>query len=71
MRRMARSRDECLDLLFPRPVRWTSLSWTTLGSGERPVVDPAAQIRELVSLVDRGLLTGEAFERQRRKVLGP
>jgi len=35
------------------------------------LVDPAAQVRELVALVDRGFLTGEEFERQRRKVLGP
>ncbi len=34
------------------------------------VVDRAAQLRELVALVDRGFLTGEEFERQRRKVLG-
>ena len=66
MRRLTRSRDECLDLLVRRP-----LSWTTSVTRAEFRVDRAAQIRELVSLVDRGLLTGEEFERQRRKVVGP
>jgi len=66
MRRMTRSRDECRDLLVRRPP-----SWTTSVTKTELLVDPAAQVRELVALVDRGFLTGEEFERQRRKVLGP
>jgi hypothetical protein len=65
MQRMVRSREDCLDLLVRRPA-----GGTTHDSWARFVVDPAAQLRELASLVSQGLLTDEEFERQRRKVLG-
>jgi hypothetical protein len=35
------------------------------------IVDPVEQLRELADLVDRGLLTVEELEHQRRKVFGP
>jgi len=38
--------------------------------GTDPLIDPAAQLAELVDLVDRGLLSPEEFELQRRKVGG-
>lgn len=35
-----------------------------------PLIDPDAQLAELTDLVQRGLLSSEEFEHQRRKVLG-
>ena len=32
------------------------------------LIDPAAQVAELADLVDRGLVSREQFERQRRKM---
>jgi hypothetical protein len=67
MRRVGRSRSERVDLLA-RP-------WWNEGSVESGctalIVDPVEQLRELADLVDRGLLTVEELEHQRRKVFGP
>jgi hypothetical protein len=38
--------------------------------GAAPAIDPAAQVRELARLVERGLLTLDQYEAQRRRVLG-
>jgi hypothetical protein len=38
--------------------------------GAAPAFDPAAQVRELAQLVERGLLTLDQYEAQRRRVLG-
>jgi hypothetical protein len=34
------------------------------------LIDPVAQLAELADLMERGLVSPEDFERQRRKVLG-
>lgn len=56
-----------------RPVRSNLLSRSPIAaatSGSAPVVDSAAQVRHLAGLVDRGLLSLEQYEVQRRRVLG-
>jgi hypothetical protein len=35
------------------------------------LINPAAQLAELADLVDRGLVSPEELERQRRKIFGP
>jgi hypothetical protein len=67
MRRIARSRDECVDVLMRRPQSRS----TSQSRAESLPVDAAAQLRELATLLREGLLSAEDFERQRRKVLGP
>jgi hypothetical protein len=34
------------------------------------LIDPVAQVTELADLVDRGLVSPEDFERQRKKIFG-
>jgi len=65
MRRVAGSRSARPDLL-PPVVREGGAEgrWGVL------LVDAAAQMAELADLVDRGLVSPEEFERQRRKVFG-
>ena len=36
--------------------------------GTALIVDPRAQLREITDLVERGLVSLEEFERQRRKI---
>jgi hypothetical protein len=40
------------------------------GPGDMPLVDQAAQVRQLARLVDRGLLSMDRYDVQRRRVLG-
>lgn len=66
VRRVGVPRNQLDDLLVRPP--WngsTRHCWTSL------VVDPIEQIEELADLRDRGLLSTEEFEEQKRKVLGP
>ena len=65
MRRVAGSRREHPDLLVrpPGERRLEDMSTALL-------VDPAAQMVELADLVERGLVSPEEMERQRRKVFG-
>ena len=64
MRRTVTSRTGNPDLLDGTPTntpfedRWAPL-----------LIDRAAQVAELANLLERGLLTPEEFERQRRRVL--
>ena len=37
-------------------------------STDRPVIDPVGQLDELTALLERGVLSFEEFDRQRRKV---
>jgi hypothetical protein len=65
VRRVATSRREHPDLLASAPSevavqdRWAAL-----------LIDPVAQVTELADLVDRGLVSPEDFERQRKKIFG-
>jgi hypothetical protein len=56
-----------VDLLVRRP----QSGWAGEAGAERLVIDPVAQLRELAALAEEGLLTGEEYEHQRRRVLGP
>ena len=59
------SRSEHLDLLAPPlPVDLSNDRLAAL------LIDPVAQVAELADLVDRGLVTLEEFEQQRRKMFG-
>jgi len=51
------------DLLARGPLTASS------AAGSAPAVDSAAQVRELAQLLDRGLLTLDQYEAQRRRVL--
>ncbi|MGY2702362.1 MULTISPECIES: hypothetical protein [unclassified Nocardioides] len=65
MRRVAASRRQHLDLLRRRP----TLDPVPV---ERPgAVRRVDQLRALLQLVDRGVLSAEEFERQERKVYRP
>lgn len=66
MRRVGTSRSDHVDLL-PQSTRGDR---TVEGRCTALIVDPVEQLRELASLVDRGLLSAEEFQRQRRKVFG-
>ncbi len=66
MRRNTRARDEGVDLLVRRP----QSGWAADARAEDLIIDPVAQLRELAALAEEGLLTGEEYERQRRRVLG-
>jgi len=57
----ARSRRDGPDLLVRQPV--------TSASDAHEWVDPVAQARTLASLVERGMLSLEDYERQRRLLL--
>lgn len=64
MKRVAQTRENHPGVLSRRPAIDRPLAETTV-----PLpVDEVDQLRELVDLVDRGLLSREEFERQRRKV---
>ena len=65
MRRVRTTRLHHVGLLARPPAgsRWADASWSRL------VVDPVEQLRELADLRNRGLLSGEEYERQRLKVL--
>lgn len=65
MHRVAGRRREHPDLLVPAP----GDRWLEDRSGAL-LVDPAAQMVELADLVERGLVSPEEMERQRRKVFG-
>ncbi len=65
MHRVRGSRSEHLDLLVP-PLH-VDLSDDRLAA---LLIDPVAQVVELADLVDRGLVTLEEFEQQRRKMFG-
>ena len=57
-----RSRSQRLDLLRPHGLNSVEIWGTAL------IVDPRAQLREIADLVERGLVSLEEFERQRRKI---
>ena len=57
-----RSRSQRLDLLRPYGLNNVEIWGTAL------IVDPRAQLREITDLVERGLVSLEEFERQRRKI---
>jgi hypothetical protein len=61
-RPIGRSRSQRLDLLRPHGLNNVEIWGTAL------VVDPRAQLREITDLVERGLMSLEEFERQRRKI---
>jgi hypothetical protein len=65
MRRVRTTRLHQVGLLARPPAgcRWSDASWAGL------VIDPVEQLRELADLRNRGLLSGEEYERQRLKVL--
>jgi hypothetical protein len=63
MRRVADSRGDRPDLLARRP--WIDRSFA---ADPTPGVNPVDQLRELVDLYDRGLLSREELERQWAKV---
>ena len=65
MRRVATSRRDHPDLL-PSPPSEVAVQdrWAAL------LIDPVAQVTELADLVDRGLVSPEDFERQRKKIFG-
>lgn len=63
MRRVADTRVDRQDLLARRP--WIDRSFAT---DPTPGVNPADQLRELVDLYDRGLLSREELGRQCAKV---
>jgi hypothetical protein len=61
--RVAGSRSEHPDILpRTRPGNPPGDPWAAL------LIDPAAQLAELADLVDRGLVSPEEFEVQRRKI---
>jgi hypothetical protein len=63
MRRFRGSRIHGVDLLVRPPCREHDSGWDEL------IVDPAEQLRELADLLNRGILTEDEFERQKRRVL--
>jgi hypothetical protein len=63
MRRVAHPRGDLPDLLARRP--WIDLGFA---AGPAPGVSPTDQLRELVDLYERGLVTREELDRQRTKV---
>jgi aryl-alcohol dehydrogenase-like predicted oxidoreductase len=65
MRRVAESRREHPDVLARRP--WVDR--TIFSRSGIPGPSTVDQVRELVDLFDRGLLSQEEFERQRTKVV--
>ena len=65
MRRVGTVRSDHSDLLTRVP--WTA-RWVETNGGVL-VVDPVEQLRELVDLYRRGLLSKEEFASQRAKVL--
>jgi hypothetical protein len=65
MHRTAGTRKEHCDLLAGTlPAAAAEDPWAAL------LIDPVAQLSELADLVERGLVSPEDFERQRRKVFG-
>ncbi len=66
MRRVSDTREGRAGLLSRRP--WVDLSFTPRRA---PVPDVADQLRELVDLYDRGLLSAEELDRQRAKLSPP
>ncbi len=65
MERVRATRRNHVDLLTRPPSGAGSLD----GGWARLVVDPVAQLHGLADLRDRGLLSDEQYEQQRRKVL--
>lgn len=65
MRRVAESRRDHPDVLARRP--WVDR--TIFSRAGTPRVSTVDQVRELVDLYDRGLLSQEEFDRQRLKVV--
>ncbi|GAB3787636.1 SHOCT domain-containing protein [Nocardioides ungokensis] len=63
MKRVAHTREYSPDLLARRP--WIDRSFAADPS---PGVNPVDQLRELIDLYDRGLLSREDLERQWAKV---
>jgi hypothetical protein len=57
-----RSRSQRLDLLRPYGLNKVEIWGTAL------IVDPRAQLREITDLVERGFMSLDEFERQRRKI---
>jgi hypothetical protein len=57
-----RSRSQRLDLLRPYGLNNVEVWGTAL------IVDPHAQLREITDLVERGFMSLDEFERQRRKI---
>ena len=57
-----RSRSQRLDLLRSYGLNNVEIWGTAL------IVDPRAQLREITDLVERGFMSLDEFERQRRKI---
>jgi hypothetical protein len=57
-----RSRSKRLDLLRPYGLNNVEIWGTAF------IIDPRAQLREITDLVERGLMSLDEFERQRRKI---
>ncbi|MBZ5737107.1 hypothetical protein [Nocardioides mangrovi] len=67
-------RDRVMDALTAHQghqpaVRAESIDLLVRGPGDVPAVDRAEQVRELAGLVDRGVLSVELYEVQRRRLL--